>query len=304
MQEYLKLQTKMLHRQMNEFGVHPILAYPLGIILFVLFSLFLFFKIEFAAYIYPFLAISFMAPLSESNRNDFLKTCFSKKQYREIRWLENSLLALPFIIFLFFKNNYWIAIILLGLSLLFASINLSRKSISVIPTPFGKQPFEFLVGFRLSFIFIGFAYFLTFMSIYVGNFNLGVFGLLITMLVSSSFYTKPEIPYFVWIFSSSPKTFLFQKIKIALWHATILTLPILIIMSIFFIENIYLLLVFQLFGYLFLVTILLGKYSVFPKDMNLPEAVIIAMCAVFPPLLIFPIMYFYQKSKSRLQEYL
>ena len=304
MKKYFQLQYKMLNRQMKELGVHPVIAYPLGVILFLLASLFLFFKIEFAAYIYPFLAISFIAPLSESNRSDFLKTCFSKKKYTEIRLLENAVVVLPFVLFLIYKGNYWIAIALLLGGLLLGVFNFVGRSISVVPTPFGKQPFEFLVGFRLTFLAIGFAYFLTFMSVYVGNFNLGVFGLLVVMLVSSAYYTKPEIPYFVWIFSSKPKQFLFQKIKTALWYSTILTIPILIVLGVVFPKNIYLLVVFQMFGYLFLLTLLLGKYSVFPKEMNLPEAIIIAMCTMFPPLLIFPIMYFYKKSESRLNEIL
>ena len=302
--DYFYLQYKMLNRQMNELGIHPVLAYPLGVILFLLASLFLFVKVGFAAYIYPFLAISFIAHLSESNRSDFLKTCFSKKQYSEIRLLENGIVVLPFVLFLIYKGEYWIGIALLGVALLLALANFMQRSISVIPTPFGKQPFEFIVGFRLSFLAIGFAYFLTVISIYVGNFNLGVFALLIVLLVSSSFYGKPEIPYFVWIFSSQPKQFLFQKMKTALWYSTILTIPILIGLGIAFSKYIHFLVIFQVFGYLFLLTILLGKYSVFPKEMNLPEALIIAMCTMIPPLLIFPIMYFYQKAKSRLQEIL
>jgi len=304
MKDYFQLQYKILNRQMNELGVHPILAYPLGVILFLLGSLFLFEKTELAVYIYPFIAISFLSPLGESNRNDFLKSCFSKNKYNRIRLLENTIIVLPFVLFLFFKGNFWIAITLLSGALILSILSFSQRLMSVIPTPFGKQPFEFLVGFRLGFLVIGFAYFLTFMGVYVGNFNLGVFGLLVVIMVASSFYAKSEIPYFVWIFSSQPKQFLFQKIKTALWYVTILTIPILVSLSAFFPKYIYLLIIFQLFGYLFLVTMLLGKYSVFPKEMNLPEAVIIAMCTVFPPLLIFPIIYFYKKSKNRLQEYL
>ena len=304
MKEYLQLQYKMLNRQMKEIGIHPILGYPLSILLFFIASSFLFLKIEMAAYLYPFFALSFMVQLSDLNRNDFLKTCFPKKQYRKIRWIENTLIAIPFVLFLIYKENYWIAIVLLIISNVLALINFNRWNASVIPTPFGKQPFEFLTGFRKSFMIIGFAYFLTFMSVYIGNFNLGVFALLIVILTSSAFYAKPEIPYFVWIFSNTPKQFLFQKIKTALWYSTILTLPILVALSIVFSAYIYLLVIFQVFGYLFLVAILLGKYSAFPKEMNLPEALSLGMCTFFPPFLIFPILYFYKKSKSKLREYL
>jgi len=304
MKEYLNLQYKMLNRQMKELGIHPLLGYPLSFILFFLASSFLFLKIEFAAYLYPFFALSFLIQLSESNRTDFLKTCFSKKQFREIRLVENGLILLPFVLFLFSKGNYLIGIILFLAGSILALLHLNRWNVSVIPTPFGKQPFEFLVGFRKSFIIIGFAYFLAFMSIYIGNFNLGVFALLLVILTSSAFYAKPEIPYFVWIFSNTPKQFLFQKAKTTIWYSTILTIPILIGLGIVFPENIYLLLIFQAFGYLFLITMLMGKYSTYPKEMNLPEAIIIGMCAMFPPLLIFPIIYFYKKSKNRLREYL
>ena len=276
----------------------------MGVVLFFLASSFLFLKIEIAAYLYPFFAISFLMQLSESNRNDFLKTCFSEKQYREIRLLENVLIVFPFVLFLFFKGNYWIGIVLLLSACVLALIHFARLNVSVIPTPFGKQPFEFLVGFRKSFLIIGFAYFLAFMSIYIGNFNLGIFALLVVVLTSSAFYAKPEIPYFVWIFSNTPQQFLSQKIKTVLWYSTILNIPILIGLGVVFPNNIHWVLIFQIFGYLFLVTMLLAKYSTFPKEMNLPEAIIIAMCTMFPPLLIFPIIYFYKKSKNRLSEIL
>ena len=304
MKEYFHLQYKMFNRQMKELGIHPFLGYLLGVVLFFLASSFLFVKIEFAAFLYPFFAISFVMQLSESNRNDFLKTCFSKNKYLEIRLLENGLVVLPFVLFLFYKGSYWVGIVLLLVGGVLAVLHFSRWSASVIPTPFGKQPFEFLVGFRKSFLVIGFAYFLAFMSVYIGNFNLGIFAQFIVVMTSAAFYAKPEIPYFVWIFSETPEQFLFQKIKTALWYSTILTLPILVALGIVFPKYIYLLAIFQVFGYLFLVTILLGKYSAFPKEMNLPDAIGIGMCSVFPPVLIFPIIYFYNKAKSRLREYL
>jgi len=46
---------------------------------------------------------------------------------------------------------------------------------------------------------IGFAYFLTIMGISVGNFNLGVFSLLVIFLTSFSFYTQPDSQFYVWI---------------------------------------------------------------------------------------------------------
>ena len=305
MKYYFQLQYKMLNRQIIEFGLPPFFGYLLGSVAFVALSFFLFFKMpSYAAYIYGGLGLSVLTMLSGIERNGFLKSIFTDKFYSQVRLVENALVILPFVIFLLFKNNLWIALVVLVFSSVLAFFNTRQQWNYTIPTPFSKQPFEFVVGFRKTFyVFLG-AYFLTYMAISVGNFNLGVFALLVIFFTYLSFYAEPEDPFFVWIFSMTSKQFIFKKIKTALLFSTLLSLPIIISLGIAFPNNIGVLFISQLLGYLYLLTILLAKYAAYPKQMNVPQAVIIGLGLWLPPLLLGIIPYFYRQSIKRLNNIL
>ena len=52
MKYYFTLQYKMLNRHLKAFGLPPIIGYILAIIFFIGGSVYLFYKTEYAAYIY------------------------------------------------------------------------------------------------------------------------------------------------------------------------------------------------------------------------------------------------------------
>ena len=138
------------------------------------------------------------------------------------------------------------------------------------------------------------------MGISVGNFNLGVFSLLVIFLTSFSFYTQPDSQFYVWIFSHTATSFLIDKIKIGIGYVTILALPILLGLGYFFPEKSSLLLIFLGLGYLYLGTIILAKYAAFPRAMNLPESILIVASVFFPPILLFVLPFFYRRSIKNL----
>ena len=300
MKEYFELQFKMLNRKMIEFGLPLIIGYTLLPFVFILLSNYIFSKTEFASYLYGFIVLGFVSKLSEPKRNDFLKSIFSKRSYLKLRVVENLIYSMPFLFFLAYKGLF---ISLVVISLLAISITLFNFSTGLnftIPTPFSKKPFEFTVGFRKTFFVFPIAYFLTYISIKVGNFNLGIFSMLLVGIICFSFYSKIENEYFVWNFNLSSKEFLFEKIKICLVNFTLLTLPIIIALSIFFFSEIDNLIVFFILCYLYLTTIIFAKYSSFPNEMNLTQGILIAGSFMFPPLLFVIIPYFYSRSIERL----
>ena len=301
MKSYLHLQKRMLERKLVEFGVHPLLGYFLILVFFLILSELIFFKLGYAAFIYAFLGLSLLPYLGESKRNEFLKNIFSSKQYIETRLLENILAILPFTLFLFYKNCYLIGFAIFILSCLVSLINFANKLNWTLPTPFTKKPFEFTVGFRKTWAVLALAYFLCFMAINVANFNLGVFALAVVFFTSMSFYYEPENTYFVWIHSSDPKSFLTKKIYNALVQSTILSIPISVILGLFFQENIPIILTIQILGYIYLITIILAKYSSFPGFLSVPQGLIVAASFVLPPLLLVIIPYLYKKSLYRLK---
>lgn len=304
MKFYLLLQIRMINRHLSEFGINPILGYALSLLAFFGLSILLFEKTEFAAYIYAFVAVSILLSLSEIKRNDFLKLCFSKKQYLKIRGIENLLLVLPFLCFLLYKGYLAVVLTLLLLAIILALININSNLNWTLPTPFFRRPFEFIIGFRKTFFMFVFAYFLAFIGVSVENFNLSVFSLLLVFLTCLSFYSEPEKSYFVWMFAMKPQAFLFQKMKTALFFSTMLAFPLVLILGLFFVEYIWIILGIHLLGGLYLVMILLAKYSVYPQKISLPQSILIALGIWFPPALLGIIPFFYSKSIKQLKRIL
>jgi hypothetical protein len=202
MKEYFILQYKMTNRKLKDFGLNPILGYLLILTSFLVLSIYLFHKTEFAQYAYILISLALTAKLSEIGRNDFLKLCFSDKHYKLVRVVENFAASLPFLIFLLYKQTLIGSVILIVVSLLLGLSSFKTSLNFTIPTPFYKKPFEFTVGFRNTFYIFPIAYILTFIAISVDNFNLGIFSLLLIFMVVIGFYPKPENEYFVWSFGS------------------------------------------------------------------------------------------------------
>jgi len=186
-------------------------------------------------------------------------------------------------------------------SVLLASFSFKTNFNLTIPTPFYKKPFEFTVGFRNTFYVFPVAYILTAVAIAVDNINLGIFSMLLVFLVSLSYYFKPENEYFVWIHSTSPDRFLFEKLMTGTKFSILLTLPILVSLIAYYPSETGLILVFLLIGLMSLWTIILAKYSVYPGEINLPAVSLITICIYFPPTLIAVLPFFYMKSVKKLK---
>ncbi len=291
----------MSSRKLTEFGLPPFLAYTLVPLCFLGLSIYIFSKSEFAEYFYILAAFGLLTKLTDKKRNEFLRSCFSKKNYTKLRLLENLIVIIPFTLFLIYQKSIILIPILLALATILAFINFNSNLNFTIPTPFYKKPFEFTVGFRGTFFIFPMAYLLTYISISVGNFNLGIFSLLLVFLVSLSYYSKLEHEYFIWSFNLSPTDFLMEKIKTGLVYTTLSSIPILIALSIYFNSELETLLTFLLLGFAYLITIILAKYSVYPNEVSIPQGLLIAISLMFPPILIGVIPFFYFESKKRLK---
>lgn len=286
MREYFKLQYKLTNRKIADFWIQPIIGYLCLLLGFVGLSMYLFYKTNFAPYIYILISIYFLTKLSETKRNDFLKICFSNRNYRTIRILENMIITFPFIVFLIYKLQFYPAIILIILSILLALLSFKTAYSITLPTPFFKKPFEFTVGFRNTFYLFIIAYFLSIIAVVVDNFNLGIFSLMLVYLSVLTYYFKPENKYYVWSYALTPIQFLGEKIKTSLLYASLLCSPIALLLGFYYFNSITIILLFMLLGYLYLITIILAKYSAYPEEINLTQAIPIGISLVFPVILI------------------
>ncbi|MBT7816263.1 MAG: ABC transporter permease, partial [Polaribacter sp.] len=144
------------------------------------------------------------------------------------------------------------------------------------------------------------AYFLTYISVSVGNFNLGIFSMLLIGIICFSYYSKIENDYFVWNYNLSSKEFLLEKMKTCLTYFSILSLPIIITLGISFFNQIDILIVFIFLCYAYLTTIIFAKYSSFPNEMNMSKVILIGLSFMFPPILLIFIPLFYSQSIKKL----
>jgi hypothetical protein len=300
LQYYFALQFRMINRMFADAGIKPLLAYILLIPLYWGLSVFLFSKTEFARYLYILFALVLIAKLSHFKRTEFMEQCFGKAVLLKIRIAENLVCSLPFIIFLLYRQLYVPAVLLPVLASIFVFLNLRTQFNYTIWTPFSKASFEFIAGFRNSFYFILAAYILSAIAVGVGNFNLGVFALLLVFLTTLSYYAKPENEYYVWIYKLSPRQFLVRKMWVAITFSSVLALPIALLLFVFFPHHYGILLLAVLLGWAFLVSMIVGKYAAYPDELSITQGIFLAFCLWFPPLLIVLIPYLFRKSENRL----
>ena len=300
MKDYFVLQFKMLNRKIADFGMSVIMAYSILLIGFYYLSQYIIALDWGGSYLYLFLAIIYVLAQGGGKRNDFLKLIYNSYNCYKLRVLENFILSFPFLVFLTYKGFFIHASVLIALAVFGAFYSFGINTNFIMPTPFGNKPFEFTIGFRKTFLILLGIYFLTYMSVAVENFNLGIFSIISVACVCLTYYFKPEKDYFVWSFNLDPKEFLVYKIKISILFFALLSMPVVLIIVLFFIENILIIIGFWCFSFVYLITVVLAKYSVYPNKMHLPQLFLILLSFKFPPTLLVIIPYFYFQSIKKL----
>lgn len=294
MKYYFSLQFRVLCRHIKANGINPYFAFSFLVIVFIFLSLSFFKQSAYAPYVYALLPLTFLSAAGGQRRNEFLQITFTKKNLRQVRMVENAIMVLPFIFILIFKLHFILSVALLVLALLISLVTFKARKASTIPTPFYQFPFEFPSGFRKSYLGIIISYALIIIGIYIGNFNLALVAMALQFLIVVSYYNLPENEFYVWIYSKSPKQFLISKMKIATLYSFCLVIPAMILMLLFFSSHGLIIGGIFLSGLLIVNTALLGKYALFPSEVNLTQIICLLFSILFPPLMIIilPILYF------------
>lgn len=304
MKFYFRLQIKRFFRKSTEWGVHPYWGIALLALAFCLFSYFFFLKVPYPPYFYSFVGLNLIFQLGTFTRNEFLKNIFSKPIYQRIRLAENFLLGMPFAIVLVIHQYYWLSLAVLLCGASFSLFNRINRSVRVIPSPFSGRPFEFTIGFRNTYWITGLLYILLFISMKVGNFNLGIFSQLGILILCMSFYSTPEPPFYVWIYSMRARGFLIHKLITALLYSALFCLPVVIALLIAYPAKFLITSIVFLLGLLYMLLIVLAKYTHYPEEMELTKILEMTICFLAPPALLFMIPHFYNESVKRLNHYL
>jgi hypothetical protein len=191
---------------------------------------------------------------------------------------------------------------LIALAAVFIPVRI--KTNITVPTPFGRLPFEFTRGVRKLFALYFIAFFITYFAIEANNFNLGLFLLMVTFILSSTYYSSAEPLYYLWVYYHNPKLFIKHKFRTILIYSLLPGLPITISLFIFFPTYYWVVLIALLVGIMYVVLFMLAKYANYPHEMSITDGVIVAACVMFPPTTLIIIPFFYFRSIKSLSKIL
>ncbi len=304
MSYYLKLQWKIISRYISDYGLPVIMSLIILPVVFFWVSEYVFDNSEYAKFIIFILALIILSRLGGTKKMNFMNTIYRRDSVLKIRFLENAIAAVPFIVVLVYHNNIYLAIALFISSLTFSLLNFSLNFNLTIPTPFKSDAFEFNIGFRKYYLVFVSAYYLVYISVQYENLNIGLFAQLLIILVCSTFYSYPEKNYYIWIYSLSSKDFIREKAETGVKLCFFSCLPITIILSVFFMDDIELILGIQFFYLIYIILVIFGKYAAYPLRINLPQALGIILCVWLPPVILLIMPYFYKKAITNLNRYL
>ena len=282
-------------------AISPRLVIIAAVLGFFPLSNFLFQQSTYAAFIYLAIPCVLLLKLSGEKRNTFLKTIYSTKKKTQIRLIENLGVCLPFVLFLSYEALYFHAVLILGAGLILAFFSFSKSFNFVVPTPFYKQPFEFILGFRKVLLVLPLAYALVVIGHFYNNYNLAIAAQVGIFLLAISFYTVPEKEIYVWIFNVKSETFLMKKVRTALLYISALTLPVLMFIAFTAAHNLEVILIFQVLGYAFLIAVVFAKYASIPSTISIAHGILIGVCIPLPPLLFFVIPYLHRLALKNLR---
>ncbi|MGB3105847.1 hypothetical protein [Sphingobacterium siyangense] len=300
---YLKLQYRLLARHIKATGLPVPIAYLLLFGLCYLIYYFLFQYPIFGCYAVILGNFQLLFLLTEKNRNDFLKNTYSKRDFHQIRIVENGLLTLPSSVILFLHSQWPYALLLVTLAVVFAFLTVRAFGKS-IPTPFAKKPFEFIIGFRRSYLLLLVVYVLAGIGFYVANSNLVLFCVICIALTCVFYYQLPEPIFYLWNHHHTPTVFLMRKFKRGILQCLLLVLPLLLLYVVIFPSDLFNACI-VLGGILLLLPFAITlKYVAYPREINFPEVFALALCFSFYPLILALLPFYYIKAINNLKNHL
>lgn len=300
MRTYFTLQSRWIARHLRDFGLAPWLGYALGAILFAGLSAYAFHRFGQIEWLYAGLGVIPAARLSESGRNLFLRNTYPLSSYRQIRVVENTLVSAPFILTLGMAREAAAALSLALATMLLSQVRIDRIVPYTIPTPFSRRPFEFATGFRKSWVWILIAHVLEAIAICHDNFNLGAFAIGALIMIAMTYYSTPEPGIFVWMHAGNARSFLREKVRTGILYLGMLCLPAFTAATIIWPGNLPVILAIWILGGLYMITLLFGKYAIYPSEWSLPLGIVIALGVSFPPLLAGIMPWLYKRALRNL----
>ncbi|WP_148907445.1 hypothetical protein [Sphingobacterium allocomposti] len=298
---YFQIQGKALKRHVVDAGFPAFVIVPAYIGLHVALYYLVVRSPSWGAYLVVLANFQSLFLLSDFKRNDFLKVVFSKTDYYRVRLFENILLCLGSMVLLVIAGNPILAVTIGGLCILFLFTPTTSIWKRRIPTPFAKKPFEFIIGVRKTWLLLGVLYLLAAIGLSVDNINLALFSMFCVVLCSASYYQDPEPLLLYWNQNRPPAKFLWYKIRRGVAQLCILWAPILLPFAVLHPAEAYKGVIVCLLGVMLIPYVILLKYAVYPRKINITEGTMLGLCLAFYPLVLALIPYYYFKAIQNLK---
>ncbi len=300
---YIKLQYTLIRRRFRQLGLHPIAGFMLIPIIFVVLSVYLFYKTELAVYLYTIIGLLTITSIYTTDRIEFLRLVAEKSMWK-IRLIENLTLAIPFVLFLLIKQEYLFASLILLTGIGFSFLKKVYRNSIRFKTPYFHRPFEFIIGFRKYVLLSLFALFLLFMAYKSNNMNLGLFSILAHFGVVLTYLGFIEPSHYINLYHQTPSGFLKDKLKTTFVYTCMTILPFGIIQLVLFPASLLPLSLLIVLGMLIVHYFVICKYSNYPESLSVGDTFLFVFSIVFPILLLYTIPLFWKKSKLRLNHLL
>jgi hypothetical protein len=301
MKYYFQLQYVRCTRFLREIGIHPLLAILFFTAVFIIISFKIVHSISHGQWVYILLSTTLHSRIKNT---ELLNISFPRKTLRLLRVVEACLFSIPFSLFLMASQFYLEATLLLLLNGTFSLVEIRTNLSYYLPTPFQKRPFEFIVGFRKTWLIILLLYILCIIAMSVGNLNLGLVSIGFMYFTMLGYYVKPENEVFIWMYHLSPGKFLIKKAITALSYSSILATPLIFTMYFNFPESWISITIILYGGSILIILGMLNKYCYFPQESELINGILIGLGILFPPLLPVIFIYLSNKASQNLKKYL
>ena len=281
--------------------MHPVVAIVMAVSFFVGASWLVMEQMDGGEWIMASLAAVLAFSLNTASKQELLLSIFNHRKYYQIRWIENMVGLLPFLLVLLSYQAYWFGLMLVPLATLMIFLPARSKVSLVIPTPFGRIPFEPIVGFRRWFIAIGLIYFVFVMGIRSENFNLAVVALPLLALLTMAFYYEPEEEQIVWNYRLGYKSFIRRKLVNSLVTYFLLSSAAVILLLVFHLDSLLVVLVVWFVGMVYLQLLILTKYTVYPNEIGISQAIYLAIALWLPVSLFYFFPAFNKQARTQLK---
>lgn len=302
---YFRLEWLSTIRKIKENG-YPLILMILLYILFFVFASYSIFKIfYFPQYIYIGGLLYILGVRVNLDKILFLRHLYGKKVSLIIRIIENSLITIPFALVLIYYGFFLEVMISFFFTVIVSFCTTGLFDKKIVPTPFYNFPFEFQIGYRKYFIVVIILYLVILLVTPEIKHEVGTVAFLGLFAIISTFYSSNiEDSTYLIINKRSPHQFLLGKLITSFFLTNLVVIPMLLLLIAFESFDINHVAYLYLSGLLFVILVILAKYSVFPKEISLSEGTIIAVSILILPIFLLTFPRFYLKAKRNLKQFL